>query len=168
MNFLNRILMRRDQRPQNDRPAEIFRGLRENALRMEFSGQLEGQVCLVLMDWHVGSGWASVLAAVDGTASIYLSSGGGYLGGGQKHASIRDAARLAIELATRLLSSFNVCDSTRLPDPGTVHFYVKKGSELLFARASEEKLRQGSDPLLQLGNIMQAIVTKYREVSAGR
>jgi hypothetical protein len=167
MNFLNRILMRRDQRLRNDPPAEIFRGLRENALRMEFSGALEEQVCLVLMDWHVGSGWASVLAAVDGTASIYLSSGGGHLGGGQRHASIRDAAHLAIESATGLLSYFNVCDSTPLPDPGTVHFYVKKGNELLFARASEEKLSQGSDPLLQLGNIMQMIVTNYRQLSVG-
>ena len=167
MNFLNRLFKGPAQRVAND-PAEIFRGLRENAMRVELSGASEDQVQLVLMDWRVGNGWATILAAVDGTASIYLSSGGGYLGGGQVHASIRDAARMAISSATGLLASFSVCSSTPLPDAGTVHFYAKRGNELLFASASEEKLKQGSDPLSQLANIMQAIITKYREVSAGR
>lgn len=41
----------------------------------------------VVMDWGVSEGSATVVALSDGHASIYLSSGGGYLGGSQSHES---------------------------------------------------------------------------------
>jgi hypothetical protein len=72
-------------------------------------------ISVVLMDWHVGNGTATVLAAADGSASLYLSSGGGFIGGGQKFASIRTAALHAIDLARTVRSRFRVAASTDYP-----------------------------------------------------
>ncbi|HEX6495514.1 MAG TPA: hypothetical protein VF018_08530, partial [Acidobacteriaceae bacterium] len=81
----------------------IYVQLREHALQLRLSYLANNSVQVVLMDWNVSNGTATVLAAADGTASVYLSSGGGFLGGGQKYPTIRDAALRAIHLATNLL-----------------------------------------------------------------
>src|SRR5512146_322436 len=57
----------------------------------------------VVMDWGVPGGTATVMALTDGSASIYLSSGGGYLGG-QNQESVRTAALHAIEIAREFAS----------------------------------------------------------------
>jgi hypothetical protein len=52
----------------------------------------------VLMDWGINNGTATVVAMSDGSASVYLSSGGGYIGGkGQE--PIRLATEKAVEVA---------------------------------------------------------------------
>jgi hypothetical protein len=70
-------------KPPKANPA-IYPKLREHALLKIRLNNLSGDsVHSVLMDWHVTNGTATVFAAADGTASLYLSSGGGFLGGGQ-------------------------------------------------------------------------------------
>lgn len=149
----------------NQAIVEIFEQMRENALRGSMSDS-QGPV-LVIMDWNVGRGFATVVAAADGSASIYLSGGGGYIGGGQKHASICNAALAAVDCASKLAADFTPATATDLPEAGTVNFYLRKGDELLSTSAAEEKLRDGSDPLARLGNIMQAIITEYRKLAGG-
>ena len=50
------------------------------------------------LGWVVGDATATIVAVSDGSASIYLSNGGGYLGGGG-HESIRNAASKMVEAA---------------------------------------------------------------------
>lgn len=59
----------------------IYSKMRLGALGRELPETAKGAVLLTLMDWHVPNGTFTVLAAWDGTASIYLSNGGGYIGG---------------------------------------------------------------------------------------
>src|ERR1700743_3655134 len=46
----------------------------------------------VLMDQPAGDRTATIVSYADGTASIYISNGGGYLGGSQVYPAIREAA----------------------------------------------------------------------------
>jgi hypothetical protein len=64
-----------DAEPKAD-PA-IYPKLRSHALGIRLGGLAEGAVHAVLMDWHVNTGTVTVMAAADGTASLYLSSGCG-------------------------------------------------------------------------------------------
>jgi hypothetical protein len=149
----------------NKADPSIYKGLRENALRMQHSG-LEGDgVSVVFMDWHVGNGTATVLAAADGTASVYLSSGGGYLGGGQRHSAIRQAALKAVGLATKLLPQFQKTEAIDLPAQEDVAFFARTGDGLYAATVREKKLRTGTDPFCALGGAMQTIITGYRLIS---
>ncbi len=140
----------------------IYPKMRANALAMRNPKLAADPVYIVLMDWHVENGTASVLAGVDGTASIYLSSGGGFLGGGQRYPEVREAALRAVQIATESKPQFEAVRNTDLPPRGEVYFYIATNSGLSRATAYEARLIDRSDPLLELGAAMQEIVTQYR------
>jgi hypothetical protein len=149
-----------DARPKAD-PA-IYPTLRANAMQIRLPDVAAGDAHAVLMDWRVANGMATVMAAADGTASLYLSSGGGYIGGGQGHASIREAALRAVQVATKLLPLFVATEAIDFPASGEVFFFVTTNGGPRRAVAKEEKLRAGTDPLGALGGAMQQIITEYR------
>jgi hypothetical protein len=141
----------------------IYPKLREHALLKIRLKDLSGDsVHSVLMDWNVSNGTATVFAAADGTASLYLSSGGGFLGGGQKYPVIRNAALHAVQLATDLFPHFKTTETIELPPPGDVFFYLTTCNGVRRAIAKEADLRTGLGPLATLGAIMQEIITQYR------
>ena len=115
----------------------------------------------VVMDWGVTSETATVMALSDGSASIYLSSGGGYLGG-QKHESVKNAALHAIEVAREYPSQMKKTTEYNLPATGEVIFYLLTDSGVFTASEKETDLRSQDHPLSKLGNAMQNVVTQYR------
>ena len=140
----------------------IYRKLRDQMLNSKQPGFEPDAVQAVFMDWNIGNGTATVLAAADGSASIYLSSGGGYIGGGQKYPVIRNAALHAVQIAASLLSQFKSTETIDLPPADEVFFYLKTSNELHLAVAKEADLRAETDPLASLGAMMQEIITQYR------
>ncbi len=135
---------------------------REYALAKKYPEGLHPTVQIVLMDWNPPGGVATVLAAFDGAASVYMSDGSEFVGGGKSAGSIRDAAIQAIQIADRSLGVFGEAFTTKLPEPGEVCFYIRRGAELLRAVAVDKELRLGTDPLTDLGDAMQNIYTQYR------
>lgn len=115
----------------------------------------------VVMDWGVTNGTATVMALSDGSASIYMSGGGGYLGG-QKHESVRAAALLAVETAAEFQPKLTAATEYVLPSSGEVIFYILTDSGAFTASDKEEELRKPGHPLLKLGSAMQNIITQYR------
>ena len=148
-------------RPRKADPA-FYSQMRRQALEARLPNMGRGAVHLVLMDWHVDRGTVTVAAAADGAASLYLSSGGGFLGGSEKVPSIREAALHAVALANSLRLHFEQTEMSPLPALGDVTFYLTTGSGVFRAVASEGKLRAGADPLAALGGAMQKIVMEYR------
>ena len=116
----------------------------------------------VLMDWGIPAGTATVAAYADGTASVYLSNGGGYLGGGQSHESIRNAAIKTVEIARELKSLMQPTTTYPLPQRGQVTFYVRTDAGVLTATAPEDDLRSHRSPFYKLGDSAQTIITEYR------
>ncbi len=116
------------------------------------------------MDWGVNNGTATVVAVADGTVSIYLSSGGGSLGGGQGHAAIREAGHKFLNLAKESLSKMQKTMEYPLPSKGQVYFYVRTSGGVFTARTSQEELNSRSHPLRSLGDAAQEIITKYRQI----
>lgn len=124
--------------------------------------------CAVLMDWGVNAGTATVGAVADGTVSIYLSSGGGSLGGGQSHAEIREAGRKFLDLARDGLSKMQKTTEYPLPGKRQAYFYVRTSTDVFTARASQEELSSHRHPLSALGDAAQEIITRYREIQSPR
>lgn len=115
----------------------------------------------VVMDWGVSGATATVMALSDGSASIYLSSGGGYLGG-QKEESVKSAALQAITVAREFPPQMKKTTDYILPTTGEVVFYLLTDSGVLTASGQEAELRSLDHPLGKLGNAMQNVVTQYR------
>jgi len=141
--------------------SQIFRGAREHLqLPPAFPWN---EAWAVVMDWGVQRGVVTIVAVHDGTASMYYSTGGGSIGGGQAHESIRAAAGNALSVASRHTKLLKPV--TEFPTPthnGQIFFYVLTDSGVYFAEAPQEELASNRHPLSDLGNAMQAIVTEYR------
>ena len=77
----------------------------------------------VIMDWDFGNGMATLVSFQDGTTSMYLSSGGGIIGGGG-HDNVKNEVAKFISLAQTYLDKATKTDTTPLPDKGCVKFYL--------------------------------------------
>jgi hypothetical protein len=118
----------------------------------------------VVMDWGVTEATASVVALSDGHASIYLSNGGGYLGGAQSHESIRKDAQKAVAAAKECRDQMRATTAYPLPSRGEVIFYLLTDEGVVTASASQEELSGHQHPLSKLGDAMQEIITEYRRI----
>jgi len=140
----------------------IYSQMRRHAFEIRLPKLEHDAIHMVLMDWHVDNGTVTAMAAADGTASLYLSSGGGFIGGSERFPSIRGAALYAVKVATGMRFHFERTESTPLPSLGDVNFYLPTSDSVRMAVAPEGKLRAGTDPLSVLGAAMQKIITEYR------
>lgn len=121
-----------------------------------------------VMDWGVTNGTATIVAISDGTASIYLSSGGGSIGGGQSHDSIRKAAQKMVSIAAAFQPQMRATDTYPLPQQGQVTFYVLTDAGVFTATAPQEELSSHRNPLSKLGDAAQDIIAQYRLIEKSK
>ncbi|MEJ1938304.1 hypothetical protein WDZ92_49550, partial [Nostoc sp. NIES-2111] len=76
----------------------------------------------VIMDWEMGGAIATIIAYETGDASLYLSSGGGIIGGGQ-HEFVNKAAKKLITIAQTHLDKALKTEDIDLPASNHVRFY---------------------------------------------
>jgi len=117
----------------------------------------------VMMDWGIPTGSATTVALADGTASVYLSSGGGFIGG-ESHESIRNAAKQAVEAAKGVQPLTQLTTDYPIPQRGGVIFYLFTDSGVFTGNATEEQLRTHQSPLHKLRDAAQNVITEYRRI----
>ena len=108
----------------------------------------------VVMDWDLGDGTATFISFSTGDASMYLSSGGGLIGGGQ-HENVSTAAKEFIDKAQQYLVKTTKIDSTPLPDKNCVRFYFMTNKGKFTAQENLENFDNKSSlwlPLFEEGN----------------
>jgi len=155
--------------PERD-PAEVTRSLRAQLLRgtaAEFSIEPVAGVWGVLMEIGYPDAAATLVALGDGTASLYLSSGGGVIGGGP-HPTINAAARRLVGLAGGNLTKMSPTTAFPLPASGEVTFYVLTTKGVLRADALEEVLGGGKHPLSELFFAGHDVISGLRKVTEER
>ena len=161
---------RRSQRLQapEEKKANNYSFLRAQALNWKCPQPVptesggRAKPCAVVMDWAVGSGVSTVVAVLDGSASIYHSTGGGMIGGAYSVSGLREVAIHAVSIAGDFLDVMQPTHDFPLPGHGGVIFYVVTDRGVYMARASVELLSSNRHPLSALGKDMQAIITSYR------
>ena len=78
----------------------------------------------IVMDMGMGGdGTASLVSIIDGNASMYLSTGGGVIGG-YAHETVRKAATDFVNMGQSYYSKMNLVDSFPLPKADNVIFYI--------------------------------------------
>jgi hypothetical protein len=114
-----------------------------------------------MMDWGVQKGTVTVLAMSDGSASVYFSTGGGYIGGeGQE--PIRIAAERAVDAAKLVQLPHSPTTAFPIPEQHGVFFYLLTDAGVFMFRTSEQELNSHEHPLRKLGDNMQGVITQYR------
>jgi hypothetical protein len=146
--------------------------LRTMILRREILAPLEpssdGRPRVVVMDWTMESGTATLVAFDDGTTSLYMSTGGGVIGAGE-HDEVRDAAGRFRTEAERMLNEFAAVaanDPLSLPPSDAVNFYIITDSATLRAGPiATSRLIAGDHPLAELGNRAQVVIAAIQALT---
>lgn len=118
----------------------------------------------VIMDMGFVEGWATLVVLADGNASIYLSTGGGVVGGVVNDV-IREAAVAMIEIADQFAGQMAATENTPLPVPGEVTFYVLTNKGIRAATAPENDLIKQQHMLSPFFNAGQDVITQLRLMS---
>jgi hypothetical protein len=151
-------------------PANVYQTLRLQTLeasRAELglpAMQTETQPWGVLMDWGLASGSATVAALSGGNASIYLSSGGGSIGGGSSSEAICKPAQNAVATAAEVQSLLNPVTSFPVPAADQVVFYAITDAGVFSGSAFAKDLSTHGHRLSRLGDAMQELITRYEKI----
>lgn len=122
----------------------------------------EGQrVWGVLMELGYPQAVATVVALRDGNASIYMSSGGGTIGGAG-HEAVRAAALHANDVAETQVAAMLPTEDFPGPAVGEVAFYVLTTEGVFTRKTREGLLQNGHDLLSPLYMAGQGVVTQFR------
>jgi hypothetical protein len=165
-------LLIRSRRPSGIAPstpgrADVYPGLRSQALhgsRASFGLSEPASPSSpwgALMEIGMDNGTATLVALSDGNASLYLSTGGGYIGG-IGHESVRTAAQRMVTVAAEFQGSMKAVKNSPPPKSGRVAFYALTDKGVLSAEALEEDLGNGRSPLSKLFFAGQDVITQYR------
>ena len=115
----------------------------------------------VVMDWDLGDGIATFISFSTGDASMYLSSGGGLIGGGQ-HENVIKAAKTFIDKAQTYLDKAAKIDSTPLPDKNCVRFYFMTNKGKFTAQENLKNFDNNSSPWLPLFEEGNKVISELR------
>jgi hypothetical protein len=119
----------------------------------------------VLMERGYAKGVATVVALVDGTASMYVSTGGSAVGG-RAYPPARTAAVKLCELAADLLGETIPAHDFPAPAKGRVRFYVLASGGVRVAEGDVMPARDaGRDPLSPLLAAGDAVLDGLKEAT---
>ena len=118
----------------------------------------------VIMDWEMGGAVASTISYASGDASLYLSSGGGVIGGGQ-HENVNAAAKTFVKMAQDYLSKASETKTTALPNINTVNFYFLTNKGIFIGKEEMKNFENSSSDWLNLFEEGNKVLSELRLVS---
>ena len=150
-----------------EKAMEVYLGLRTQALtstsaKIGLKNIGPDDPIAVLMDLNTGARNATVAAFADGAASIYISNGGGFIGGGQNYPSVHEAGQNFIAAARRVRPRMQKTQNYSLPQKGEVFFYLITDNGVYMVSAPETELNRRTHALTELYAAGQEIITQYR------
>ena len=113
----------------------------------------------VVMETGYTVGTATMVSLVDGTTSLYYSTGGGMLGSGE-YTPVAEASKAFVALAENLLQYLSSSDEFPLPQVGQVRFVLMTYTGMLTAPEIEKTLASGNHPLSHLYRLGHETLTQ--------
>jgi len=152
---------------------EVYQGLRAQILGLDPAaaglqqGQAHAALWGALMETGYPRGTATLVSLADGTTSLYLSTGGGIIGGGF-HQAVATATRSFLEELERHLPMLQPDPDAALPAVGRVRIRALTYTGRLFAEASEDDLGYGSHQLSPVFHAAHRVITELRLIDEAR
>jgi hypothetical protein len=124
----------------------------------------EAPVWGILMEAGYPDGTATLFALSDGTTSLYLSSGGGVIGG-HAHQSVLEANAEFLDTANQYYQHLEPTESFPVPAEEQTRFYVLTDSGVLGGAGLEDDLGYSRHPLSPLFHAGHRVITELRLIS---
>jgi hypothetical protein len=142
--------------------------LRQKALSvlsedMELSIQ-PNKVYGIVMDMGMDSSIVTVVSFATGDASIYLSSGGGFIGG-SNYETIKTLSQQFVTLSNSYLEAHQLVTTENFPLPqdDQVHFFLLTGKGIFFTNEQISNFENNSSQLTPLFIQANYIMSAFRE-----
>lgn len=150
-----------------EKAMEVYLGLRNQALtstsaKIGLKNIGPDDPIAVLMDLNTGARNATIAVFADGAASIYISNGGGFIGGGQDYPSVHEAGQNFIAVACRFRPRMQKAQNYSLPQKGEIFFYLITDNGVYTVSAPEAELNRRTHALTELYAAAQQVITQYR------
>jgi hypothetical protein len=116
----------------------------------------------VVMDWDLGEGTATLVAFLTGDASLYLSSGGGVMGG-IGHENVKNAVNNFIMKSETYISKTTKTEMTPLPEKNGVNFYLLTNNGKLVGKEKMENIENNTSEWLPLFEEGNNLITEIRK-----
>ena len=118
-------------------------------------------VWCVVVEFIVSDATVTIVSLADGNASIYLSSGGGFIGG-FGHSTIKSAAIKTVNLSLQFKRKMQKVDAYPLPTNNNVVFYLLTDDGIYSVSDSEDKVTEQKSEFSPLFFAAQDVITQYR------
>jgi hypothetical protein len=115
----------------------------------------------IVMDWGMSGAVATTVSYQTGDASLYLSSGGGVIGGGQ-HQNVNSAAKQFVNLAQSYLDKVAKTETTDLPTEDEVKFYLLTNKGVFVGQEQMKNFENKSSRWLELFEEGNKVLTELR------
>jgi hypothetical protein len=115
----------------------------------------------VIMDWDIDTATATFVSYQTGDASMYLSSGGGVIGGG-KHQNVNSAAKQFVNLAQKYLGKTTKTETNPLPHQDEVKFYLLTNKGTYVGQEIMRNFENNSSSWLPLFEEANKVLTELR------
>ncbi|AWA31097.1 hypothetical protein HYN48_13925 [Flavobacterium magnum] len=120
----------------------------------------------VIMDWEMDGAIATTISYVTGDASLYLSSGGGVIGGGQ-HENVNIASKQFTNLAKTFLDQATKTTQTSLPGKNEVQFFLLTNKGMYVGKDIMPNFENNSSKWMKLFEEGNKLLSELRRTSGG-
>ncbi len=118
----------------------------------------------IIMDWNVGKTTVSLSSFASGDASMYLSTGGGILGGGG-HQNVRIAVFKYLKVGQGFLEKAMSVVETPIPSNGEVYFYFLTPNGKYLGSSDMVELENGTSEWRLLFEEANRVISALRVIS---
>lgn len=155
--------------PKNN-PYQDLRNLAFSATAEQIGVQIpadQTKIYGVIMDWDIGEGTATLVAFLSGDASLYLSSGGGVIGG-SGHDNVNQAATAFVNKAEKYLNKTVKTENTTLPEKDGVKFYFLTNKGKFVGQEQIQNFENNSSQWLELFEEGNKLITEIRSTTENK
>jgi len=118
----------------------------------------------IIMDWGMNGATATIVSYQTGDASLYLSSGGGVIGGGQ-HENLSSAAKHFVSLGQSFLDKATKTEKTTLPETDVIKFYLLTNKGIFVGQEQMKNFENRSSTWLSLFEEANLLLTELRKTT---
>jgi len=153
-------------------PDNPYIGLRTQAMNATYeqlgiSLKNDNDIYGMIMDWNMGDVIVTVVAFRTGDASVYLSSGQGFIGG-HAHDTIVRAARKFIAKGPSYLAQAVHATSTAPANKNKIGFYILTKSGRYYIEDTSDKIENNQSKLTDLFSAANEVISEYRLITVNK
>ena len=150
--------------------ADIYRDMRAAVLKLkpaDLSEKDDSKILAVVMDTGFPEAAFTLVATMDGSASLYFSNGGGIIGAGAQPEGEK-ASKALIAEAAKYLSKMTPTKETPIVRPDMTTFYVVTGKGVSTVTAKEEDFGEDRHVVSPLFHKAHELISVIRAIDEAR